>query len=76
MQDTKIDIERELERINQDVDDAEAAGIKRVFAEFFCGAENEREFICAAKAAMAARGYACTYEYEDGELVLIIRKAA
>ena len=76
MQNTKIDIEREIERINQDVDDAEAAGIKRIFVEFFCGAENEREFIHAAKAAMDARGYACTFEYEDGELILIIRKAA
>ncbi len=72
----KIDIDDELERIKRDIDDMEAAGIKQAFLDFFAGAENEREFLVAARALVKQRGYACVHEYEDGELVLIVRKVA
>ncbi len=76
--DNKIDIERELERINKDIDDMQAAGMKQTILDFFGGSENEREFIFAARAAVKARGYAAVHEYdgENGELLLIIRKVA
>lgn len=74
--DNKIDIEREIERIDKDLDDAEAAGIQQIIFDFFSGAENEREFIFAARAAAKKRGYDAVHTYEDGELVLIIRKVA
>ena len=70
----KMDIEREIERINQDIDDMQEAGLKQIILSFFSGAENEREFILAARAAVKARGYECVHEYEDSELLLIIRK--
>lgn len=72
----KIDIEREIKRINQDVDDMEAAGLKQIILSFFAGSENEREFILAARAAVKARGYAAVHEYDDGELLIIVRKVA
>lgn len=72
----KIDIEGELERINRDIDDMEEAGMEQIVLDFFGGSENEREFIFAARAAVKARGYAAVHEYDDGDLVLIIRKAA
>ena len=72
----KIDIEREIERINQDVDDMESAGLRQIILSFFSGAENEREFIFAARAAVKARGYAAAHEYDDGELLIIVRKVA
>ena len=74
--DNKIDIDRELERINKDIDDMQAAGMKQTILDFFGGSENEREFIFAARAAVKARGYEAVHEYEDDELVLIIRKVA
>ena len=72
----KIDIEREIERINQDIDDMQEAGLKQIILSFFSGAENEREFIFAARAAVKARGYAAVHEYDDGELLIIVRKTA
>lgn len=72
----KINIEREMERINQDLDDMEKAGLKQIILSFFSGMENEREFILAARAAIKARGYQSVYEYDDGELLLIVRKVA
>lgn len=72
----KFDIEREIERVNQDIDDMQKAGLKQIFLSFFPGMENEREFILAARKAAQARGYACVHDYEDDELVLIIRKVA
>lgn len=70
----KIDIEREIKRINQDIDDMKSAGLKQIILSFFSGAENEREFILTTRAAVKARGYECVHEYEDSELLLIIRK--
>lgn len=72
----KIDISRELERIEQDIDDMESAQLNQIILSFFSGAENEREFIFAARAAVKARGYACVHEYDDSELLLIVRKVA
>ena len=72
--DNKIDIERELERIKADLRDMEEAGIIQTTLSFFSGAENEREFLMAARAMVKAHGYAAVHEYEDDELVLIIRK--
>ena len=72
----KIDIERELERIKADLRDMEEAGMKQTILSFFSGAENEREFLVAARAMVKTRGYAAVHEYEDDELVLIIRKTA
>lgn len=72
----KIDIERELERIKADLRDMEEAGMKQTILSFFRGAENEREFITAAVALVRSRGYSAEVEYEDGELVLIVRKVA
>lgn len=72
----KIDIEGELERINRDIDDMEEAGMEQIVLDFFGGSENEREFIFAARAAVKARGYEAVHEYDDGDLVLIIRKTA
>lgn len=76
--DNKIDIERELERINKDIDDMQVAGMQQIVLDFFGGSENEREFIFAARAAVKARGYEAVHEYdgENGELLLIIRKVA
>ena len=72
----KIDISAELERIKRDLRDIEEAGMKQTILSFFSGAENEREFLMAARAMVKARGYAAVHEYEDDELVLIIRKVA
>lgn len=76
--DNKIDIERELERIKADLRDMEEAGIIQTTLSFFSGAENEREFLMAARAMVKAHGYAAVHEYdgENGELLLIIRKVA
>lgn len=76
--DNKIDIERELERIKADLRDMEEAGMKQTILSFFSGAENEREFLMAARAMVKAHGYAAVHEYdgENGELLLIIRKVA
>lgn len=72
----KIDIEGELERIKRDIADMEEAQMEQIFVSVFSGAKNEREFIAAARAFVEAHGYAAVHEYEDDELVLIIRKAA
>lgn len=72
----KIDIGAELERIKKDLRDMEEAGVDQIFLDFFAGAENEREFLIAARALIKSRGYAAVHEYDDDELVLIIRKAA
>ena len=72
----KIDIEREIKRINQDIDDMKSAGLNQIILSFFAGSENEREFIFAARAAVKARGYSAVHEYDDGELLLIVRKVA
>ena len=76
MENNKIDISAELERIEKDLNDMEEAGMDQIFVSVFSGAENERAFLLAARAFVKARGYAAVHEYEDGELVLIIRKAA
>ena len=72
----KFNIEREIERIGQDIDDMEKAGLKQIILSFFSGMANEREFILAARGAIKARGYESVCEYEDGELLLIVRKVA
>ncbi len=72
----KFDIEREVERIGQDIDDMEKAGLKQIILSFFSGMVNEREFIMAARRAIKEHGYESVYEYEDGELLLIVRKVA
>ena len=72
----KFNIEREIERINEDIDDMQKAGLKQIILSFFSGMENEREFILAARRAIQARGYAAVHDYEDGELLLIVRKIA
>ena len=72
----KIDIEGELERIKRDIADMEEAQMEQIFVSVFSGAKNEREFIAAARAMVKSRGYAAVHEYEDDELVLIIRKVA
>lgn len=76
MENNKIDIGAELERIKKDISDMEEAGMKQIFISFFSGAINEREFLLAARAMIKARGYAAVHEYdgENGELVLIIRR--
>lgn len=71
----KIDIERELERVERDIDDMEAAGMQQIVLDFFAGAENEKEFLAAARELIRSRGYKSETEYEDGELVLTVRKA-
>jgi hypothetical protein len=76
MENNKFDIEREIERVNQDLDDMQKSGLKQMFLSFFSGMENEREFILAARKAAQARGLSVVHEYDDGELVLIIRKVA
>ena len=70
----KFDIEREAERIEQDLDDMRKAGLKQITLSFFSGMANEREFIMAARHAIKARGYESVCEYEDGEILLIVRK--
>ena len=72
----KIDIGAELERIEKDLNDMEEAGMDQIFVSVFSGAKNEREFIAAARAFVKTRGYSSELEYEDDELVLIIRKVA
>ena len=72
----KIDIGAELERIGKDINDIEEAGINQTVLSFFSGAENERAFLLAARAYARSRGYSAVHEYEDGELVLIVRKVA
>ena len=71
----KIDIGAELERIKRDINDMEESGIEQTVLDFFPGAENEREFILAARLFLKSHGYACVHEYDDGELLLIVRKA-
>ena len=72
----KIDIGAELERIEKDVRDMEEAGIDQITLDFFAGAENERAFLIAARAFVKSLGYSAVHEYDDGELLLIIRKVA
>ena len=72
----KFDIEREIERIGQDIDDMKKAGLKQIILSFFSGMTNEREFVLAARRAIKERGYESVCEYEDGELLLIVRKVA
>ena len=69
-----FDINAELERIKRDLSDADEAGMTQITVDFFAGAKNEREFIIAAMAFVKTRGYTCDVEYDDGELLLIIRK--
>lgn len=76
MENNKIDIGAELERIEKDLKDMEESGTKQTILGFFAGAENERAFLIAARAFVKARGYAAVHEYDDDELVLIIRKVA
>ena len=76
MENNKIDIGAELERIKADILDIEESGKNQSILGFFKGSKNEREFIAAAGAFVKSRGYAAEFEYEDDELVLIIRKAA
>ena len=76
MENNKIDIGAELERIKKDISDTEESGAKQTILGFFAGAENERAFLMAARAFVKARGYAAVHEYDDDELVLIIRKVA
>ena len=76
MENNKIDIGAELERIKKDISEMEEAGMEQIMLDFFAGAENERAFLLAARAFVKARGYAAVHEYDDGELVLIIRKVA
>ena len=76
MEYNKIDIGAELERIEKDLKDMEESGTKQTILGFFAGAENERAFLIAARAFVKARGYAAVHEYDDDELVLIIRKVA
>ena len=76
MENNKIDITAALENIKRDLDDMEIAGIKQVVLDFFGGAENEKAFIVAAKAYVMGRGYTCGHEYDDGDLLLIVRKVA
>ncbi len=72
----KIDIGAELERIEKDLNDMQESGKDQTILGFFAGAENERAFLIAARAFVKARGYAAVHEYDDDELVLIIRKVA
>lgn len=76
MEYNKIDIGAELGRIEKDLKDMEESGANQTILGFFAGAENERAFLIAARAFVKARGYAAVHEYDDGELVLIIRKVA
>ena len=76
MENNKIDIGAELERIEKDLKDMEESGTKQTILGFFAGAENERACLIAARAFGKARGYAAVHEYDDDELVLIIRKVA
>lgn len=72
----KIDIGAELERIGKDINDMEESGTNQTVLCFFRGAENERAFLLAARAFIKLRGYSAVHEYDDDELVLIVRKAA
>lgn len=72
----KIDITAALENIKRDLDDMEEAGIKQVVLDYFGGAVNEKAFIIAAKSYVMGRGYACGHEYDDGDLLLVVRKVA
>ena len=76
MENNKIDISAELERIEKDLKDMQESGKDQTILGFFAGAENERAFLIAARAFVKARGYAAVHEYDDDELVLIIRKVA
>lgn len=76
MENNKIDIGAELERIEKDLNDMQESGKDQTILGFFAGAENERAFLIAARAFVKARGYAAVHEYDDDELVLIIRKVA
>lgn len=72
----KFNIEREVERIKQDLNDMKKAGLKQIILSFFSGMANEREFIMAARRAIKEHGYESVYEYDDDELLLIVRKVA
>ena len=72
----KIDITAALKSIERGIADMEEAGIKQMVLDFFGGAENEKAFIVAAKAYVMGRGYACGHEYDDGDLLLVVRKVA
>lgn len=76
MENNKIDITAALERIAKDLTDMEEFGIKQMVLDFFGGAENERAFIIAARAFIKSRGYSAVHEYDDGDLLLIVRKIA
>ena len=71
-----IDIEDSIKNINIDIDEMEKNNTAQIILNYFCGAENEREFILEARRAAKARGYECVHEYEDDELLIIVRKVA
>lgn len=72
----KIDIEREMERINQDIDDMIAHGKKEIQLSFFGGSAEEKQLISAVIEVVKARGFVHELDYEDGEIWLTVRKIA
>ena len=69
-----IDIPAELARIERDLSDMEEAGIEQVILDFFGGAKNEGAFLSSVKEYIRSAGYQCTHEYDDNELILIIKR--
>ncbi len=71
-----INVGAEIERINRDIDEMESAGMQQITLSFFSGNSNERTFLLAAMAVVSARGYTYELDYEDGEILLTVRKVA
>ena len=69
-----IDIPAELARIDRDLSDMEEGGIEQVILDFFGGAKNEGAFLTSVKEHLRSTSYQCAHEYDDNELVLIIKR--
>jgi hypothetical protein len=69
-----INIPAELDRIAKDISDMEEAGIEQVILDFFGGAKNEGAFLSSVKEYVRSVGCVCSHEYDDNELILIIKR--
>ena len=69
-----IDIPAEIARIEKDLADMEEAGMEQVILDFFGGAKNEGAFLSSVREHLRCAGYQCTHEYDNNELILIIKR--
>ena len=69
-----INVEREIERINKDIDEMEAQGLPQVQVSYFGDRADYQALVLAVIINVQKRGYVCDMDYEDGEIWLTIKK--